>query len=159
MAHLLGQSRLCGSQELLLPPLSWLLHLFVTGSLGITKAWFVLSLGNRNDPSLAFVFSNSVCRHYQKERGKNHLQKSLSLENKAVHCIFSFVVFARSYVLISVRSKCKISSCVILAFFIYKESFIHIKRTQTQLLPMSPAQSFWETLQWATNSLRGIQNV
>lgn len=33
------------------------------------------------------------------------------------------------------------------------------KKQPNQLFPMSPAQSFLETLQWATNSPRRIQNV
>lgn len=120
----------------------WLLHLFVIGNLGITEACFALSLGNWNDPNLAFVFSNSIRRHYQKGRGKNHLQNSSSLENRTAHCIFSFVIFARSYILISMHSKCKISSYAVLVFFTYKKPFIYIKKITKPTPPHVPCTEF-----------------
>jgi len=63
-----------------------------------------------------------------KRKKKKILQATLSLENETTNSIFSFVVFASSYILISAHSKSKTSWYVILIFFFYRESFLYIKK-------------------------------
>lgn len=65
----------------------------------------------------------------RKEKKTENLQTTLCLENETINSIFSFVVFASSYILISVHSKCKTSWYVILVFFFYRESFFYIKKS------------------------------
>lgn len=73
------------------PELSWILHLYVIDNLAIIVLWFTLLWRNQND--FCFLsFCTSICHLCLKEREQKLLQATLSLENKTINSISSFVV-------------------------------------------------------------------